>query len=137
VYGIIDNHYGNLDYGHIKIKEGASDLWSNPSWFVGNSMLAYIQEGTPLDVNEEKDYMNKISEASIIRGFSFDAEPVKDQVARVVALNVEYDKMMFLPDFETKYQEWLTKLNQAGYQEIVEEAQRQLTAWAKENGKLS
>ena len=84
---------------------------------------------------EETKKLNETSKVSPVRGFTFDPTPIADVIAKVDAVRGEYSKIIFVKDYEEKFAEYLEKVNAAGLQQIIDETQKQLDAWAVANGK--
>ncbi|MNY51174.1 hypothetical protein D3C86_1867400 [compost metagenome] len=66
----------------------------------------------------------------------FDASPVKTEFAAVTNVITQYKLPLETGSVDTDkiLPEFITKLKSAGIDKIIVEKQRQLDAWAKENG---
>jgi len=134
--GIEGVHYVKTPSGQITYPEGitsANTKWIPINFRVGNNFLAYIWTSDPADLWQQLDKFNKTATKSRALGFSFDAEPVKTEVAAVTNVINEYrlgletgtmDPKVTLPRF-------IAKLKASGMDKIIAEKQAQLDKWAK------
>jgi putative aldouronate transport system substrate-binding protein len=79
---------------------------------------------------------NENGKASGILGFIFNPESVKTEIAQVSALQKESNPILVtgsMPDFEKYYTELQQKLDDAGMDKILAEAQKQFDAWKADN----
>ena len=76
--------------------------------------------------------LNTTSPPSAAMGFNFNAEPVKTELANLAAVTGELSGPLTsgLVDPATALPDYLERLEQAGIQTVIEEAQRQLEEWA-------
>ncbi|MFC5470058.1 ABC transporter substrate-binding protein [Cohnella suwonensis] len=132
--GIEGKHYVSAGDNLIKVPEGGSNYGFN-QWQVGNNSLAKVWEGTPADIWEQTKAFNKSAVFSKALGFTFDASPVKTEVAAVTNVNNQYKAGIESGTIDSsKLDEYVSKLKTAGLDKIIAEKQKQLDAWAKENG---
>jgi putative aldouronate transport system substrate-binding protein len=71
-------------------------------------------------------------------GFLFDPEPVQNQIAACANTISQYDPILrfgMVEDVDKTVKEFVSKLKENGSEEIVAEAQKQLTAWRTASGK--
>jgi putative aldouronate transport system substrate-binding protein len=75
--------------------------------------------------------INNSAVVSPLLGFSFDPEPVKSELAQCQAVMDEFKGGLFTGavDPDVVLPQFLEKLEKAGAQKIVDEAQRQIDAW--------
>ena len=130
VFGIEGEHYEKIGDNTIRYTENKSK-YNFPNWIIGNVTKGYLVEGQPETTWEETIEMNNTAKKSPALGFTFDAMPVKTQIAQVKTIIDEY-----LPglgcgvvDIDKVYPEFLSKLQSAGIDEIIAETQRQIDAW--------
>ena len=132
-YQIIDEENGIIDY-----PEGvdASNIGYNLNlgWVFGNQFLDYIWNGDSPTLWEETDKFNKNAQASDAFGFSYDATPVKTEVAAVTNVCNEYRCALEFGvlDPEEAIPQFLEKLEAAGIQKIIDEKQKQLDEYLSE-----
>jgi len=129
--GIKDKHY-TIDSDGFLVKEGDAALayYPNVNWMFASNYLAYPPKGGPIDVWEQQKAINNSSTPSNLLGFSFDAEPVKDEIGKCAAVVDEYYRGIELGVAdEAKYNEFIGKLKTAGADKIVAEMQKQIDAW--------
>lgn len=135
IFGLENTHYTKVSQNEVKVPDDSKYKMGNMAWMLGNQFNAYYMNGQKPGTWEETDKINKEAKVSVIRGFTFDPEPVKNELAQITSVNKEFNKMMYNPDFDKLYSAWLEKLNKAGIQKVVDETQRQIDEWAKANGK--
>jgi putative aldouronate transport system substrate-binding protein len=95
-----------------------------------------VLEGDDPGIYEQMDEFNKSAAKSKALGFSFDSEPVKNEVAACNSVLEQYRRALEsgILDVDKTLPEFLNKLENAGIQKIIEEKQKQLDEWASENG---
>ncbi|WP_338131381.1 DUF3502 domain-containing protein [Cohnella rhizosphaerae] len=79
---------------------------------------------------------NDNGKASGILGFIFNPEPVKTEIAQVSAIQKESNPILTtgsMPDFESYYTDLQKRLDAAGMDKIMAEAQKQFDAWKADN----
>ena len=79
--------------------------------------------------------INNNAEVSPISGFSFNEEAVSTEMAQMSSVTSEYKFIGVYDDFETRFEEFRTKMEQAGVEDYKAEVQNQLNAWLEANGK--
>lgn len=100
------------------------------TWMLGNQFLNYIWDTEATDKWEQFQRFNEGSINSPALGFTFDAEPVKTQVAALKNVQSQY-----APGLETgavdpaKVDEYYNKLKQNGLDAVIAEKQKQLDAF--------
>jgi putative aldouronate transport system substrate-binding protein len=128
-YGIEDVHF-TLD-GDVATQIPNTGYWLVSGWEYGNMFNSYRQSESQPAWYPTGPNINNSAIPSKLLGFSFDPEPVKSQLAQCQAVMDEYkgglftgavDPIVVLPEF-------LEKLEIAGSQEIMFEAQRQIDEW--------
>ena len=130
VFGEEGKHYTKESDTRIKVTSGYSGL----AWAIGCQFNAYLVDGQDDDVWEETKRLNGEAKMSHLLGFYFDDTNVKDQIANVGAVEGTFatgGTYGLLPIEEEK--EVQAKMTQAkmdaGYQDIMDELQRQLDQW--------
>jgi putative aldouronate transport system substrate-binding protein len=129
-YGIEGTHYKKTGATSIELVAGSG---YNPgtAWLHASTFNAYTLPGQPADVWAKTRKMNADAIQSVIIGFSFNPEPVQSEYAQCASVVQEYWSALDLGtvDPETILPEFLTKLDKAGAQKIVDEMQKQIDAW--------
>ena len=134
--GVEGKHWEWADKGNLVIKPGPNNADYNPNtdWEFGNQFLAYYIDAKQAEVKAwEATYdLNTTSPPSAAMGFNFNAEPVKTELANLAAVTGELSGPLTsgLVDPATALPDYLERLEQAGIQTVIEEAQRQLEEWA-------
>lgn len=131
--GIEGKHYvkkGNM----IAMPDGAKETgYMLNQWELGNNFLNNVWEGEDPKIWEKMQEFNKSAIRSKALGFTFDANPVKTEIAAVTNVSNQFrvgletgtlDPAENLPEFNSK-------LKAAGLDKIIAEKQKQLDAWAK------
>ncbi|WP_372662334.1 ABC transporter substrate-binding protein [Cohnella sp.] len=131
--GIEGKHYVSAGDNLIKAPEGESGYGFN-QWQVGNNALAKVWEGTPADIWDQTKAFNASADFSKALGFTFDAGPVKTEVAAVTNVNNQFRAGIESGTIDpAKLEDFLAKLKASGIDKIIAEKQKQLDQWAKEN----
>lgn len=140
-YGIEGKHYEKVDgfentINYISDKDsGGSGYRLNQEFMFGNEFLSHVLNGNPPDIWGQIDNFNKKAIKSKALGFMFDATPVKTEYAAVSEVVSQYKLALEngAVDPDKVLPEFISKIKAAGINKIVEEKQRQLDKWAKEN----
>ncbi|REE66689.1 putative aldouronate transport system substrate-binding protein [Paenibacillus taihuensis] len=133
-FGIKDDHY-KIDSDGLMIP-GDNQQGYNPQvpWMFASNFLANVEKGMPADVWEQTKKVNADALPSKLLGFTFDAEPVKGEIAKATAVWDEYSRAINLGvTSEEKYNEFLSKLKSAGAEKIIAEMQKQINDWKAGN----
>lgn len=130
-YGIEDKHY--TKEGDVVTPIANSGYWISCGWEYGNMFNSFKQSVTQPDWYPIGPQMNDTAETSKVLGFSFDPEPVKDQLTQCTAVINEYYNGLFTGSVDPdKYlPEFLGKLTKAGSETVVAEMQKQIDEWKK------
>lgn len=103
--------------------------WLGPLWDQWNSSWNSTES------LKEMQYNNEHSETSSIFGFIFDSTPVKTEYSQVSAAHSEFKDVLAngaMPDFDEYMAKVNTKFQSSGIDKLLEEANRQLEQWKKE-----
>ena len=127
-YGIEGENYTVTD----GLVEMIPDSGYNPgaSWALGNTFLTYPMVGMPVTVWEDTYELNATADVSKIIGFTIDISPVELEVTNVTNVYEQYKNVINgnLPLEET-LAEFNAKLEDAGIQTLIAEAQSQIDAF--------
>ena len=142
IYGIEGRDYVLSDDGTVSYPEG-EDASTVPytaqlsCGTLGNFFLMYPTAGTdPASLDWELE-QNKSAKTSPAMGFTFDSSSVKTQYTAVKNVISQYLPGLICGslDPDTEIEKFVTALNDAGYQDILNAKQEQLDAWAAEKSK--
>lgn len=129
-FGIEGKHYTKVNDKTIKVNADGGYA-PNAAWVVGNTFNGYLVEGQPADTFEVQQKTNASAKPNPTVGFKFDQGALTTEIANVQSVLDEY-----LPglntgavDPEKKLPEMLDRLNKAGIDKIMQEAQKQVDAW--------
>ncbi len=132
-YGIEGVHYNLNEEGEVVFTDARSTYspWTNG---LGNVTLLPPQKGQGADFQKRFAEFYGSSKKLPIYGFTFDIKPVETEVAAVSNVKESYALSLFTGavDPETALPELLSKLEAAGMQKIVDEANRQLAEFLGE-----
>lgn len=146
-YGIEDTHFnydadGDVYFSDSQNNKDSSNYgyFQSTGWFLGSVFTA-----SPLasNIDTYNDLVRKLNENAISDtnlGFMFDTTPVTNEIAACNNIIAEYDKPLMsgmLDEVDSVVDDFVAKLNAAGAQKIVDEAQNQLTAWRASTGKTT
>ncbi len=133
-YGIEGTHYVFVDKAKKIIdfpasaEGGSKSGWNHgTNWMFGNQMLSYIFKGEDPEKWNQFLAFNRASERGQDFGFSFDAEPVKKEVAALKNVEDQYRNplMTGLMDPVTYLAQWESKAKAAGIDKILAEMNKQ------------
>jgi putative aldouronate transport system substrate-binding protein len=141
-YGVEGKHYVLKD-GQIGLPEGkaSSDVgfYHDNMWQIGNQMLNYTRVGEDPKKYENYEKFNQMVSKNPSRmfGFVFDPEPVKNEIIAIDNVSKQYADGLKAGqlDPEENLPKFLEKQKAAGADKVIAEAQKQLDAWRKANGK--
>lgn len=130
-FGIEGVHYDKISDNQIKVKKD-SKYYPNMSWAYGNQFNAYLTETQQPGVWEETIKMNEQAKKSILAGFVFNTEPVKNELSQMATVEKEYSLLQTgSVDIEPMYSEFLAKYKKVGADKVLLEVQRQIDEWVK------
>ncbi len=133
-FGLEGQHYNKTGENRIELIEN-SGYYPNIAWAWGNQFNAYLMPGQADDLWEQTMALNESATQSKLLGFLFDTEPVKTEISQMAAVISQYDALLGTGTVSVadKYDEFMDKLEVAGVNTVVAEAQRQIDAWLAEN----
>ena len=139
VYGLEGVHYEKIDDTHIKTLEydgsqgGVDASYAAMKWIMGNTFHAYLNQACNDQDNEIALEINESDSnaKSSIMGFRVDTTSVQTQIEQVNAVNAEYCEtvrhgVMGESGWEAMYNEYVSKMENAGLNEVLNEIQRQV-----------
>ena len=133
--GIEGKHYVKTDAGNITFAEGLDAFttgWpSGMGTFWPNITISLPWAPDAADVYEGWLQSNQECKMSPALGFSFDATNVADEISACAGVVDQYQNSLLLGigDTDTLYAEFLSALERAGINEIIEDKQAQIDAW--------
>lgn len=130
-YGIEGVHYEYTDEAKTTIRsiDGAGYAPSY-SWAFGNVFLTHVYEGQPADVWEQTAELNANAEVSPLMGFSYSISAVEAEVANIINTVQSYNNVVTgTVDVESTISEMVDKMNIAGMDKVLEDAQAQVDAF--------
>ena len=126
-YGVEGIHYNLNDAGEVEFTEARASYspWRNG---VGNVTLLPPEKGQGADFQQRYAEFYAASKKLPTYGFTFDAKPVETEIAAVSNVKEAYALSLFTGavDVDEKLPELLSRLDDAGMQKIVDEANAQL-----------
>lgn len=131
--GIEGRDYTKLDDMHIEISPSTA-YSPNMDWAYGNQFNAFLTDkDTPSDAWDTQREYNTAANTSPLLGFNFDPKAVQTEIANCEAISSEYLTIAQygMMDPETKYQEFIKKLDDAGAEKIMAEMQKQVDEFLK------
>lgn len=132
VHGIEGNHYEVLESGHIKILNQDGYNNHNKGFMFGNQFNSLVVEGKDIDVWEQMADVNERAVKSPLLGFGFDSTNVTNEVANVSAVISEFGGLNNgTVDPASTLRSYKKKLEEAGIDNIVKEAQKQIDEYLK------
>lgn len=131
-FGVEGTNYELTDEGKIHLID-ESGYFYNAAWAIGNQFNAILLEDQEDGIWEATDKLNREAEITPINGFSFNIEGVTTEIANISAVKKEFENWQYEDDYETRYEEYVAKLQQAGIDTLIAEAQKQLDEWWESN----
>ena len=132
-YGVEGIHYNLNDAGEVEFTDARSTYspWTNG---LGNVTLLPPQKGQGADFQKRFAEFYGNSKKLPIYGFTFDSKPVEIEIAQIANIKEAYALSLFTGavDVDEKLPELLSKLEGAGMQKVVDEANAQLKAFLGE-----
>lgn len=132
--GVEGKHWVWKDQAASIIEAGPEKDNYNPAsdWMFGNTFNAYYSDAESAALQTETAEINASAPPSVAMGFTFNPEPVKNELAQVSAVVTELGRPLFNGevDPETALPEFIQALKNAGIDAIIAEAQTQLSAFA-------
>ena len=100
-------------------------------FYIWQHQTMYYQDSSDYDPEEWERYITQDSKAinNKLIGFVFDSTPVAVEMAAIKGVISEYGSWLMYDSYEEWAEVVLPKLEEAGYQKYIEEAQRQISAW--------
>lgn len=134
--GIEGEHYTSNDNGTIS-KTDKSDLYSMPSWALGNVFNVKPWDTDPEDKIEQYKKFNEAAVASPTLGFYPDTTNVSTQIATLANVVQEFKAPLFTGSVDTdKYLNELNKkLKASGLDDVIDAIQKQYDEWMKAQNK--
>jgi putative aldouronate transport system substrate-binding protein len=144
VYGIEGTHwnYSAAGDGTIETTGGlgqATGDWAygNWKWTLGTCTHAFYTQSDIVGEYEMKKELEKTAYVNPLLGFSFNADAVQTEQINLTAIYKEYEPLLLRgytgADWETHWNEYIAKLQQAGLPAYLAELQRQVTEYVEQN----
>lgn len=133
-YGVEDVHYKKTSDGHItSVVPDREYVFRGAQWSKPNQALAYVWEGNPLTLWEDKEKYNKSSIQACDVGFNFDITPVATEYFTLEQIYFKYRDILEngLVDPDEGLAMLNRELHENGIDEVVREKQRQFDKWGK------
>lgn len=130
-YGIEGVHYTKVSENVIRPTEKAKDYSPGANWMFGNQFLNYLYESEDPQKWEKFREFNKSAKKSPGLGFTFNSEPVKQEVGAIVNVRKKYDPALDTGsvDPDSTLPKYIDELKKAGLDKIIAEKQKQLDAF--------
>jgi len=133
-YGVEGIHYNLNDEGEVEFNADARATYSPWTNGLGNVTLLPPQKGQGADYQQKfADFYGNAKTLPIV-GFAFDTKPLETEIGAVANVREAYALSLCTGavDVDTALPELLSKLEDAGMQKIVDEANSQLKAFLGE-----
>ena len=130
-YGVEGVHYNLNDAGEVEFTDERNNSYSVWTNGVGNVTILPPQKGQGSDFQQRFAEFYAGSKKLPIYGFTFDPTPVSKEIAAVANIKEAYALTLCTgaADVETVLPEFLQKMEDAGMQKIVDEANAQFQAF--------
>lgn len=119
-----------LEHDYSQVLAGIGTYGTYP-FAMGNSFNSWLNQASADDYHEGvlAIHDDPSTVASPVIGITWDTTSVEDQMAQVQAVAAEYNKIYLSDDFDTKYAEFVEKMEAAGVQDVVDVLNAQLDAF--------
>ncbi len=132
-FGVEGKHYTKDNDGKIAINVNGGYV-ANAGWKFGNQFNAYVLSIQPDDVWEQTKKLNEESPMSKLTGFRPDYTNIKLEISQINTVQNKYKSVQMGSDDLSAYrEEYIKEINAAGIDTVVEELQRQVDEWIRDN----
>lgn len=127
-FGIEGQDYTKVGENRIEKTPGTYEV---SNWMLGNVFNSYLLPGQPDDLWEQTKEINETAEMDPLLTFSFDRTNVENEMARLVAIEKEFQPILDngLDDTEKTLSLRQEKMKAAGFDKVLAEVQRQIDEW--------
>jgi len=139
-WGIEGKHYKKVGENQIDYADGVDASTSGytgmAQWAMGGSQfLDYLWVSEQPDKWEQMSAFNESAEISSTLGWTFNAEPVKNEIATLKAAVTQYNAAIATGtvDYDTYYPKMKTALERAGLQKVIDEVKKQIQSFKAAN----
>lgn len=140
-YGIEGVHYtvtanAGTDHPSVEPKTGDEISWTIYHNFIGPLFDQWDSPWNSTEALQGMEERNTSSPASQLLGFTFNQEPVKNQIAELEAVTSEIFPVLMcgaMSDFDAYIEEAAARMEAAGLDDVIAEAQRQYEEWVSSN----
>jgi putative aldouronate transport system substrate-binding protein len=138
-WGIEGKHYKKIGDNQIDYADGVTPETSGytglAQWAMGGSQfLDYLWANEAADKWQKMEAFNNSAKPTLTLGWTFNAEPVKTEIAAVANVGKTYGEPLAegIVDYDTYYPtKYKTALEKAGSQKIIDECQKQVNTYLK------
>ncbi|MBO9604873.1 MAG: ABC transporter substrate-binding protein [Paenibacillaceae bacterium] len=130
-FGIEGVHYQKVSDNIIKNADATKNYSPGAQWMFGNQFLNYIYDTEDPKKWDLFKVFNKDAKKSPGLGFTFNAEPVKTEVAAATNIGKEYDPGLDTGsvDPDNVLPKYIERIKSAGQDKIIAEKQKQFDAF--------
>ncbi|MBW5445752.1 extracellular solute-binding protein [Cohnella sp. CFH 77786] len=129
-FGIEGDHYTRNGEIISRTDNTGNYFAGGQAWQFGNQFLNYVWDTEAPDKWEQFKKFNEGAHNSPALGFTFNAEPVKSQVAVMQNIRKQYDPALDTGSIDpSKAEEYYNKLKANGLDDVIKEKQKQLDAF--------
>ncbi len=121
----------DFEYVSDSVVKKLNDNYTWPSYTQATFFNLSTVEGTPEDQWDQVKKLNEEAETSTVLGFSLDVEPINSELTacRSVYDKYKYDLKTGAQDPKELIPQITKELNDAGFDKVIEEAQRQINEY--------
>lgn len=131
VHGIEGTHYEKLESGHIRRISDNYGFHAS-GWYFGNQFNSLVTEGKDLDIWDQMAEVNEKSTISKLYGLTIDTSAITNEVANISAIVSEFSGLRNgTVEPEETLKAFSDKMESAGIDKVVEEAQKQINEYIK------
>ncbi|HBP38480.1 MAG TPA: hypothetical protein DD640_07030 [Clostridiales bacterium] len=145
IYGLEGKHWEKTtDEDTVNVLGGAGDPssewnYGTYNWLIGTSEYIFNTQGASVELYKQYKENEKIAYVQPVLSFMFDSSSVSLEESQVLAVRDEYWPVLQtgskgVTGWEAYYQEFLAKLDAAGYDKYLAEVQKQLDEFVARTG---
>jgi len=137
-WGIEGKHYVKVSDNVIRYPDGIDSStvgYSSNGMTIGNPFIAYTFEGDDPNLSQTIQEWNAAAKKSVALGFTFTSADVQNEMTAISNVLQQYQRVLETGSADPKQvlPEFISQLQAAGIDRVIEAKQAQLDAWAAEN----
>ncbi|MBQ8813681.1 MAG: ABC transporter substrate-binding protein [Lachnospiraceae bacterium] len=134
VYGIKGEHYVENVDGTITRPVAADRKYAGvTNWTIGSCIYSLPEAKNAIGYYDDLKKQEETAVQNPLLGFSFDSTNVKEQANALGVVRKEMQYCMFQENWEEAYEDFIAKLDKAGFEDYIKEYKSQLKEYVESN----